>query len=243
VLLPTIMFRLLMPDSAESFLVPAAISGSLRPGESVKYLRRPVTLPIILLLYLISPIPGIGPKSFYTGEPVSEIIGHNLGATLGIIALIMLMSLVMAGLLLTAGVFIGDIIKHPDWLVKIRGILRLVLVSSGAAVPAFVISAFVAVFIVKHQSSPYPTIPVLSLVFFCSLMPAWLLVQTGYRMLANRANTISLHLVQETSVRLCIRSLKMIGLIIVTTIIPNWFLAQRGLGANLIDYFGGRDFL
>jgi len=32
----------------------------------------------------------------------------------------MLMSLVMAGLLLTAGVFIGDIIKHPDWLVKIR---------------------------------------------------------------------------------------------------------------------------
>jgi virginiamycin B lyase len=181
-------------------------------------------------------------KSFYTGEPVSEIIGHNLGATLGIIALIMLMSLVMAGLLLTAGVFIGDIIKHPDWLVKIRGILRLVLVSSGAAVPAFVISAFVAVFIVKHQSSPYPTIPVLSLVFFCSLMPAWLLVQTGYRMLANRANTISLHLVQETSVRLCIRSLKMIGLIIVTTIIPNWFLAQRGLGANLIDYFGGRDF-
>jgi ABC-type dipeptide/oligopeptide/nickel transport system permease subunit len=73
-------------------------------------------------------------------------------------------------------------------------------------------------------------------------MPAWLLVQTGYRMLANRANTISLHLVQETSVRLCIRSLKMVGLIIVTTIIPNWFLVQRGLGANLIDYFGGRDF-
>ena len=31
-------------------------------------------------------------KSFYTGEPVSEIIGHNLGATLGIIALIMLIS-------------------------------------------------------------------------------------------------------------------------------------------------------
>jgi streptogramin lyase/ABC-type dipeptide/oligopeptide/nickel transport system permease subunit len=181
-------------------------------------------------------------KSFYTGEPVSEIIGQNLGATIGIIALIMLMSLVIAGLLLTGGVFIGNIIKRPDWLVKIRGILRLVLVSSGAAVPAFVISAFVAVFIVKHQSSPYPTIPVLSLVFFCSLMPAWLLVQTGYRMLANRANTISLHLVQETSVRLCIRSLKMVGLIIVTTIIPNWFLVQRGLGANLIDYFGGRDF-
>jgi len=155
----------------------------------------------------------------------------------------MLMSLVMAGLLLTVGIFIGNIIKRPDWLLKIRGILRLVLVSSGAAVPAFVISAFVAVFIVKHQSSPYPTIPVLSLVFFCSLMPAWLLIQTGYRMLANRAyNTISLHLVQETSVKLFIRSLKMVGLIIVTTIIPNWFLAQRGLGANLIDYFGQRDF-
>jgi len=182
-------------------------------------------------------------KSFYTGEPVSEIIGQNLGATLGIIALIMLMSLVMAGLLLTAGVFIGNIIKRPDWLVKIRGILRLVLVSSGAAIPAFVISTFVAVFVVKHQSSPYPTIPIVWLVFFCSLMPAWLLVQTGYHMLANRAdNTISLHLVQETSVRLCIRSLKMVGLIIVTTIIPNWFMAQRGLGANLIDYFGGRDF-
>jgi streptogramin lyase/ABC-type dipeptide/oligopeptide/nickel transport system permease subunit/ABC-type dipeptide/oligopeptide/nickel transport system permease component len=182
-------------------------------------------------------------KSFYTGEPVSEIIGQNLGATLGIIALIMLISLVMAGLLLTAGVFIGNIIKRPDWLVKIRGILRLVLVSSGAAIPAFVISTFVAVFIVKHQSSPYPTIPIVWLVFFCSLMPAWLLVQTGYRMLSNRAdNTISLHLVQETSVRLCIRSLKMVGLIIVTTIIPNWFLAQRGLGANLMDYFGGRDF-
>jgi len=153
------------------------------------------------------------------------------------------MSLVMAGLLLTVGIFIGNIIKRPDWLLKIRGILRLVLVSSGAAVPAFIISAFVSIFILKHQSSSYPTIPIVWLVFFCSLMPAWLLVQTGYRMLANRAdNTISLHLIQETSVRLCIRSLKMVGLIIVTTVIPNWFLAQRGLGANLIDYFGGRDF-
>ena len=182
-------------------------------------------------------------KSLYTGEPVSEIIGQNLGATLGIIALIMLMSLIMAGLLLTVGIFIGNIIKRSDWLVKIREILRLVLVSSGAAAPAFIINAFIAVFIVIHQSSSYPTIPVLWLVFFCSLMPAWLLIQTGYRMLANRAdNTISLHLVQETGVRLCIRSLKMVGLIIVTTIIPSWFLGQRGLGANLIDYFSDKDF-
>jgi peptide/nickel transport system permease protein len=74
-------------------------------------------------------------------------------------------------------------------------------------------------------------------------MPALLLVQSGYRMLSNRAeNIISLHLVQQVSIRLFIGSLKLVGLIIVTTIMAGWFLTQQGLGSLLVNRVNNWDF-
>ena len=52
--------------------------------------------------------------------------------------------------MLFVGVFINRVTKSSTWLAKARGILRLVLISAGASIPVFVISAFIAVFIVPY---------------------------------------------------------------------------------------------
>jgi len=182
-------------------------------------------------------------KSIFNGASVSTTIWQNLGVTLVMIALISVMSIMIAGMLLFVGVFINRVIKSSTWWAKARGILRLVLVSAGAGIPVFVISAFIAVFILKHESIPQHQIPFFWSAFFCSLMPSWLLVQAGYGILSNRAEkTISLHLVQQISIRLSIRVLKLVGLIIVTTVMAGWFLMQPGLGSLLIERINNRDF-
>ena len=182
-------------------------------------------------------------KSLYSGESVSKIIGQNLGVTLGMIALIGLMSLFIAGVLLSIGVFTGNIIKRPGWLLKVRGILRLVLVSGGASIPVFVISTFIAIFISKQESPPQHQISFFWSAFACSLMPAWLLVQSGYGMLSNQTeNTISLHLAKQLGIRLFISVLKLTGLIIVITTMASWFLVQPGLDSLLINHLYNRDF-
>ncbi|MGD0905269.1 MAG: hypothetical protein ABR924_20435 [Terracidiphilus sp.] len=182
-------------------------------------------------------------KSIFNGASVSTTIWQNLGVTLVMIALISVMSIMIAGMLLFVGVFINRVIKSSTWWAKARGILRLVLVSAGAGIPVFVISAFIAVFILKHESIPKHQIPFFWSAFFCSLMPSWLLVQAGYGILSNRAEkTISLHLVQQISIRLSIRVLKLVGLIIVTTVMAGWFLMQPGLGSLLIERINNRDF-
>ena len=182
-------------------------------------------------------------KSIFNGASVSSTIWQNLGVTLGMIALISVMSIMIAGMLLFIGVFINQVTKSSTWLAKARRILRLVLVSAGAGIPVFVISAFIAVFILKHEPVPQHQIPFFWSAFFCSLMPSWLLVQAGYGMLSNRAESaISLHLVQQISIRLFIRVLKLVGFIIVTTVMAGWFLIQPGLGSLLIARLTNRDF-
>ena len=172
----------------------------------------------------------------YTNISVSSMVGPYIGDTLRAIALIGLMSLIMAAILLLIGVLVSSVTKRASWLGKVRGILRLVLVSVGAAIPMFVISGFAAIFILKHESLQQHQISFFWSAFFCSLLPAWLLVQSGYRMLANRAeNTISLKLAQQISIRLFIKLLKLIGLIIVTTMMASWFLTQQGLGSLLMN--------
>jgi streptogramin lyase/ABC-type dipeptide/oligopeptide/nickel transport system permease subunit len=174
--------------------------------------------------------------------PVSTIIKPYVGETLRAITVIGLMSLLMAAILLFFGVFISAATKKPGWLVKFRGVLRLVLVGTGAAIPLIVVGAFIAVFILKHESLPSQT-SFFGAAFFCSLLPAWLLVQTGYGILSNRTeNSSFLKLTQQISVRLFIRLLKLVGLIIVANIIAGWFLIQQGLGLLLIQRLAGRDF-
>ena len=182
-------------------------------------------------------------KSLLENTKVSTLIGTNIGNTLRAIALIALFSLLIAGVLLLLGVLISAAAKKPAWLVKVRGVLRLILVSGGASVPVFVISAFIAIYILQHEPPPQHPVSFFLTAFYCALLPAWLLVQTGYRLISNRGeNTSPSQTAQQVAIRLLIRVLKLTGLIIVTTIMAGWLLAQPGLGTSLISYLDRRDF-
>jgi streptogramin lyase/ABC-type dipeptide/oligopeptide/nickel transport system permease subunit len=182
-------------------------------------------------------------KSLHENTKVSTLVGPYIGNTLRAIALIALLSLLIAGILLLLGMLISAVAKKPAWLVKVRGVLRLILVSGGASIPVFVISAFIMIYILRHEPSPQHPVSFFLTAFYCALLPAWLLVQTGYRLTSDRGeNTSPSRLAQQVSIRLLIRVLKLTGLIIVTTIMAGWLLAQPGLGTSLIHYLNGRDF-
>ena len=182
-------------------------------------------------------------KSLLENTKVSTLVGLYIGNTLCSISLIVLFSLLIAGVLLLLGVLISAVTKRPAWMVKVRGILRLILVSGGASIPMFVVSAFIEICILRREPPPQHPVSFFWTAFFCALLPAWLLVQTGYRLISNRVeNTASSRLAQQVSIRLFIRTLKLTGLIIVTTIMAGFFLSQPGLGARLISYLDRRDF-
>jgi ABC-type dipeptide/oligopeptide/nickel transport system permease subunit len=169
----------------------------------------------------------------------SLIIRQNLGATLGTIALIGLMSLVTAGILLFIGILIGRLTKSPGWLVEVRGVLRLVLISAGASIMVFVMGAIFLFYFSRLQPQPsHPNIIFWSAVF-CSMPLAWLLVQTGHGILTNQTENISgLKQVCDVVIRLFIRLLKLVGLIIVITFFEVHLTAQPGLGRELIENLG-----
>ena len=169
----------------------------------------------------------------------SSIIGQNLGATLGTIALIGLMSLVIAGILLFIGILISLLTKSPGWLVKIRDVLRLALISAGASIPVFIMGAIFLFFFSRLQPQPSHSNIIFWSAIFCSMPLAWLLVQTGHGILTNQTENISgLQQVFDVSIRVFIRLLKLIGLIIVITIFEVHLTAQPGLGKELIDNLG-----
>ena len=169
----------------------------------------------------------------------SLIIRQNLGATLGTIALIGLMSLVTAGILLFIGILIGRLTKSPGWLVKVRDVLRLVLISAGTSIMVFVMGAIFLFYFSRLQPQPsHPNIIFWSAVF-CSMPLAWLLVQTGHGILTNQTENISgLKQVCDVVIRLFIRLLKLVGLIIIITFFEVHLTAQPGLGRELIDNLG-----
>jgi ABC-type dipeptide/oligopeptide/nickel transport system permease subunit len=169
----------------------------------------------------------------------SLIIRQNLGATLGTIALIGLMSLVTAGILLFIGILIGRLTKSPGWLVKVRDVLRLVLISAGTSIMVFVMGAIFLFYFSRLQPQPsHPNIIFWSAVF-CSMPLAWLLVQTGHGILTNQTENISgLKQVCDVVIRLFIRLLKLVGLIIVITFFEVHLTAQPGLGRELIENLG-----
>ena len=169
----------------------------------------------------------------------SLIIRQNLGATLGTIALIGLMSLVTAGILLFIGILIGRLTKSPGWLVKVRGVLRLVLISAGTSIPVFVMGAIFLFYFSRLQPQPSHSNIIFWSAFFCSMPLAWLLVQTGHGILTNQTENISgLKQVCDVVIRLFIRLLKLIGLIIIITFFEVHLTAQPGLGRDLIDNLG-----
>jgi len=169
----------------------------------------------------------------------SSIIRQNLGATLGTIAVVGLMSLVTAGILLFIGILIGRLTKSPGWLVKVRGILRLVLISAGASIPVFVMGALFLFYFSRLQPQPSHSNIIFWSAFFCSMPLAWLLVQTGHGILTNQTENISgLKQIWHVSIRVFIRLLKLIGLVIVITIFAVHLTSQPGLSKELINSLG-----
>jgi len=181
-------------------------------------------------------------NSFWTNEPVAEMIGERLGVTAQLLGLGGLLSLAIAAVLLFLGVLISRVTERPGWLARARQVLRLVLVSGGVSTPIFVGTLFF-VFSVLWWGWLTPTTyegvswwPV----FFVSLLPAWLLVQAGHGELANwsRGSTSSYGLLaRHLSVRLVTRLLKLVGAIIVINM-----LVGPGLGSLLIQGLNTRDF-
>jgi peptide/nickel transport system permease protein len=169
----------------------------------------------------------------------SSIIRQNLGATLGTIAVVGLMSLVTAGILLFIGILIGRLTKSPGWLVKVRGVLRLVLISAGASIPVFVMGAIFLFYFSRLQPQPSHSNIIFWSAFFCSMPLAWLLVQTGHGILTNQTKNISrLKQIWHVGIELFIRLLKLVGLVIVITIFEVHLTSQPGLSKELIDNLG-----
>lgn len=187
-------------------------------------------------------------NSFWTGKPVAEMIGQRLGPTAQHLVLGGLLSLGIAGVLLFIGVLISRATERPLWLARVRQVLRLALVSGGVSTPIFMVGTLFIVYSALWWSWSLPkTYEGVSWwpVFFVSLLPAWLLVQAGHGELANWPGSPSVScwvLVRHLIVRLLIRLLKLVGAIIVVTMLVEQIFAVPGLGRLLIENLNRRDF-
>ncbi|MFC1991892.1 ABC transporter permease [Chloroflexota bacterium] len=179
-------------------------------------------------------------RSLFEDESVSEIIGQRLGITLRLIGLTGLLSLVFAAVFLSLGVLVSKMTQQPGWLARVRSVLRLVLVSSGASTPFFAAGTLFMVFLIPRLTppslSPGYWLEILLIAFFASLLPTWLLVQAGHGELANLSeNNSGMTLAKRLSIRLVIRLLRLVGIIIIVTM-------STGLGRLLVGGAGMRDF-
>ena len=104
------------------------------------------------------------------------MIRQYIGATLRILALIGLMSLFIALTMISIGVFIGNIFNRSVWLVKARGVLRLVLVSAGTSIQVFVMDALFLFHFSRLQPQPSHSNIIFWSAFFYSMPLGWLLV-------------------------------------------------------------------
>ena len=183
-------------------------------------------------------------RSLLRDQTVASMIGQYLGNTLSLIALIGLMSLIIAGILLFIGALIRRITKGPGWLVKLRGILRLILVSGGASIPLFGFSTILMFTNWWHLGMQLNSVGILFWsAFVVSFLPAWLLVQTGHGIMAKSdGNLADFHLSREVSMRLLIRMLMLVGLVIGVAILAEENVAQPGLGGLLMSGIFSRDF-
>jgi len=79
-------------------------------------------------------------------------------------------------------------------------------------------------------------------VFFASLLPAWLMVQTSHGEIANLNNAISMGIaIRHLAVKMIIRLFRLIGVIIVVTITSSMVIPQ-GFGTLLRQSLATRDF-
>lgn len=184
--------------------------------------------------------------SLAKGESVSTVVGERLGNTLGIIALTGLSSLVIAGILLFLGSLISKVTPRPGWLVKLKSVLRLIIISGGAVTPVALVGIILTVFLItigwSWSTIEGSAVSIISSVFFASLLPAWLLVQAGHGELANLNKDISAGLmIRHLTVKMIIRLFRLIGVLIIVTIVSNLVLPQ-GFGTLFRQSLTTRDF-
>lgn len=179
--------------------------------------------------------------SIQAGLPISEMVGPRLSLSLRLIGTTGLFSLILAIVLLCVGTLISRITAGPSWLQKLRSILRLVLVSGGSSVPAFGGGSALFLVLFTLAGLMWGTRPGTPADFFgmastSSLLPAWLLVQSGHGELVKwHGQMRTSALACRVAARLVIRLLELIGVIAVVT-------SSVGIGGLLITGTRTRDF-
>jgi len=184
--------------------------------------------------------------SIQKGEPVSTVVGERLGNTLGMIALTGLFSLVIAAILLFLGRLVSKVTQRPGWLVKLRSIVRLLLISGGVSIPGALVGVVITLFLIATgwdwATTEGSVASIIWSVSFSSLLPAWLLVQAGHGELAKLNKNISAgKTIRHLTVKMIIRLFRLIGVIIVVTVTSSMVI-PRGFGTLLIQSLSTRDF-
>jgi len=184
--------------------------------------------------------------SFWTNEPVYERIGERLGTTARLVGLGGLISLAIAAVLLFIGEIIRRVTDRPEWLARLRQVLRLVVVSGGVSTPVFLAgTTFIFLTIINigwELPEKFGAIATWS-VIITSLLPVWLLVQAGHGERANQPDNISsLSLIRHLGIKLIIRLFRLIGVFLIVTVFIEQTMAQPGLGRLAFEALAQRDF-
>ena len=184
-------------------------------------------------------------NSYWSGVPVSDLIGQRIGATLQLVVYTSLLALGIAGLLLFLGVLLSRITERPLWLAKLRTVLRLVGVSKAVSSPIFlgIFPLAILVFPLGIFSwSPPIAGQVIPgwLVLYVSLLPAWLIVQAGHGELSRPFDS-NVELTKHLAVTSVTRLLKLMGAIFVVAILAEQSSATPGLGRLLLQAVDTRD--
>lgn len=180
-------------------------------------------------------------RSLWSGRSVSSIVGERLGGTLVVIAATMLISLSLSLLILFVGARIVRATNRPTWLGRSRSVLRFVLISVAVSVPIFAWQTLAVVY-----PGVWWGIPANSQFTFwiatlaVSVIPVWLLVQYGQRELANVP--IGRAIWKHLSVGLAIRTLRLVGAIIVVSMLFGLSAPFNNLGRLFVDAINRRDF-
>jgi peptide/nickel transport system permease protein len=185
-------------------------------------------------------------KSLWTGESVAGTISQRLWPTLGFIGVTAAFSLLLALIFLFIGRLISRATERPLWLVKTRGILRILLLCLAVSAPVFTFRSLTLVYPAVWWGVPEnsPWVFIISVVS-ASLLPAWLLVQHGHSEISKWIGTPGLFdgsLWGHLGISLFIRILKLAGAIIVISMFVGLSTSLSGMGRIFIDAISMRDF-
>ncbi len=188
-------------------------------------------------------------RSLWSGKPVAGIVGERMGATLGLIGVTAVFSLLLALFFLFVGMLISRATSRPPWLAKMRGVLRLLVVSLAVATPIFAVETLVVVYpsvwwgVPQEGPENSPLVLVIA-AFTASALPAWLLVQYGHGELSEwPAGTIADgRLWRHLAITMLSRVLRLSGAIVVMGMFVVMITSLSGIGRLFVDAINRRDF-